>query len=65
MNEEKKYPQRYCENSNCPNLIDTDYDLILKDSADKTLRQRYCLSCARNIQEELGRKEWREELGIG
>lgn len=65
MEDKKTQQKRHCENSRCTNFVDTDYNLILKDGIDKTLRQRYCLECARNIQEELIRKEWREELGIG
>jgi hypothetical protein len=65
MKKRKNYPNRQCESSKCTNLVDTDYDLLLKDNGEKVLRQRYCKECTRNIREELARKEWRDELGIG
>ena len=56
---------RQCERSNCTKRVDTDYNLFLKASINKTLKQRYCTSCARIIQQDMVRKGWREEMGIG
>jgi hypothetical protein len=65
MNRKVEQNIRYCDTSNCGNLVDSEYVSTLKNGPHKTLRQRYCLKCTGIIEDELVRKEWREELGIG
>ena len=56
---------RQCEKSQCTNLVKLNQGWILTVDASRALRQRYCLDCANNIQQELTRKKWRDDLGMG
>ena len=62
---EEKHTQNQCENSFCHNIVEEDEVLTMLHGKNKTLKQRYCPFCLREIEEERKRSKWRDEMGIG
>ena len=62
---EEKPTQNQCENSRCKNIVEEDEVLTMLHGNNKTLKQRFCAFCLKQIEEERQRGKWRDELGIG